>query len=208
MATAEIKKFSYTPDFLLRKLNATGNPKNTLIKTGAHMVIGVGAGTVGTCILGKWGFLAGLGLIGLGCYKDLSWAVPVGIGMSSSALMLAREEETARESSGFDLNTEVAKAKTRLSALTDSFMSKSYMGKIFKGKQTEQQRMSAGGEKSGDVSGFGELPAGEQTLEEVEKQLVAQAMEFERKQNEDSSEVSGTYDPELMGLNAVDFSRM
>lgn len=207
MATGETK-FSYTPDYLLRKLDSKGNLKNAAIKTGANLVIGVGAGTVGTCILGKWGFLAGLGLMGLGCYKDLSWAVPVGIGMSSSALMLAKEEITGREASGFDMNTEVAKAKSRLSALSASFMSKTYMDRIFKGKQTEQKRLSTGEEQSEDVNGFGEAPVSEQTLQEIEQQLVASAMEYQRKNNAESpKQMEGAYDPDLMGLE-VDFDRM
>lgn len=206
MSTAATK-ISYKPDYLLRKMQSKGHLKNAAIKTGANLVIGVGAGTVGTCLLGKWGFLAGLGLIGLGCYKDLSWAVPVGIGMSSSALMLVKDS-TARESGEFDLNTEVAKAKSRLSALSESFMSKSYMDKIFKGKQTEQKRISAGEDESADVSGLGESPVSEETLQEIEKQLVASAMEYQRKQNAESPrQMEGAYDPDLMGLE-VDFDRM
>jgi hypothetical protein len=208
MATAEAKKFVYKPDYLLRKIDSTDNLKNTAIKTGAHLVIGVGAGTIGTCFLGKWGFLAGIGLIGLGCYKDLSWAVPMGIGMSSSALMLAKEDVSAGRE-GFDMNSEVAKAKSRLSALSESFMSKSYIDKIFKAKSEDgTKKLSAGANESEDISGLG-VPVSEETLQEIEKQLVASAMEYERNNHAESSrQMEGTLEPEMMGLEDVDYSRM
>lgn len=210
MSNGEAKKFVYTPDYLLRKMDSRDNFKNTAIKTGAHLVIGVGAGTIGTCLLGKWGFLTGIGLIGLGCYKDLSWAVPMGIGMTSSALMLAKED-LAEGREGSDMNTKVAKAKERLSALSESFMSKSYIGKIFKPRSSggESKKLSAGAGESEEVSGFGQASVSEKTLEEVEKQLIASAMEYKRQNNTESlSPIESAGEPEMMGLENVDFSRM
>jgi len=211
MATAVTKSFRYTPEYLLRKIDATGNPKNTLIKSGAHLVLGVGAGTVATCIIGKWGFFAGLGLIGLGCYKDLSWAVPLGIGMSASALMLAKEE-TVQGVEGIDLNAAMSKAKERLVGLKDSFMDKTYMDKVFKpktDKKAENKRISSSEQTSEDVNGLSEEPVSEEAIEEIEKQLVASAMEFQRKQNAESSrQMEGATCPDPMGFEEVDFSAM
>jgi len=193
MATA-VAKFRYTPDYLLRKIDAKDNPKNALIKTGAHLVMGVGAGTVGTCLLGKWGFLAGLGFIGLGCYKDLSWAVPMGIGMSASALMLAKES-TVQGVEGFDLKAEMSKAKERLLGLKDSFMDKTYMDKVFSSKRKDMQGIGD------DVS--------EDAIRDIEKQLVASAMEYQKnKFSEGPRQVDGITDPDLMGLEDVDFNSM
>lgn len=194
MATA-VAKFKYTPDYLLRKIDAKDNPKNALIKTGAHLVMGVGAGTVGTCLLGKWGFLAGLGFIGLGCYKDLSWAVPMGIGMTASALMLAKES-TVQGVEGFDLKAEMSKAKERLVGLKDSFMDKTYMDKVFSSKHKE------------NMQGIGE-DVSEEAIRDIEKQLVASAMEYQKsKYTESPKQVDGFTDPDLMGFEDVDFANM
>lgn len=205
MATA-VSKIQYTPDYLLRKIDATGNPKNALIKTGANLVLGVGVGTVGTCIIGKWGFLAGLGFIGLGCYKNLSWAVPLGIGMSASALMLAKEE-SVEGIEGFDFKTEVAKAKARLVGLKDSLMDKTYMDKVFK-RKTEKKEDKRIAENSEDVNGLSDGSVSEEALQEIEKQLVASAMEYQRTKSAESPiQMEGT-DPDPMGLEEVDFASM
>lgn len=207
MATA-VTKFKYTPDYLLRTLDAKGNLKNTAFKTGANLVMGVGLGTIGTCMIGKWGFLAGLGFMGLGCYKDLSWAVPLGIGMSASALMLAKEE-SVEGIEGFDFKTEVAKAKTRLVGLKDSFMDKTYMDKVFKRKTEKKEENKRIAETSEDVNGLSDGPVSEEALQEIEKQLVASAMEYQRTKNAESPvQMEGTTDPDLMGLEEVDFASM
>jgi hypothetical protein len=53
--------------------NTKGKGKETVYKTLANVGVAVIGGGLVTAIIGKPSFLLGLGLTGLGYYKDISW---------------------------------------------------------------------------------------------------------------------------------------
>jgi hypothetical protein len=215
MANEEGKsKLKYTPSYLLEDIEAKGNFKNTAIKSTAQVLIGVGGGAIGTAILGKYAFITGLGLIGLGNYKGISWMTPLGSGMMASSLMLAEDAVGLSGTEGFDLKTEASKAKQRLLKLKENFLSHTYLDKVFKKKAATTQKQVADKQKvesdteddTQEVKGLNDVPASTE-LDNIEKQLMASAMAFQKKQ-QGENQVEGV-DPELMGLEAeVDFSNM
>ena len=205
-------KFKYKPGQVLEKMPTEGNLKNTAIKSVAQIGIAVGGGAIGTAVLGKYAFLTGLGLIGLGNYKGISWMAPLGTGMMASSLMVAEEAVgLTGQVEGFDLKTEASKAKQRLIQLKDNFLSHTYLNKVFKKKQAAQnstsQRKGENGteDNTEQVNGLNDVPASTE-LDNIEKQLIASAVNFHKK--EQSKQVEGA-DADLTGLEAeVDFSSM
>lgn len=205
---------------LLERIEAKGSIKNTALKSTTQVAIGVGGGAVGAAILGKWSFIPGLLLIGWGNYKDIPWMAPMGIGMAASSLTLVADDglKGVEGAEGFDLKTEATKAKQRLINLKDAFMSRTYLDKIFKKKEAGENKNKGGAsqrtiesgteEKPEDVNGLQDVPAdAAQELENVEKGLIASAMEFQKKQQ--GKQVEGVVEPDLMGLvEEVDFSKL
>lgn len=215
MAEAEEGKRSkwrkYSPKYLLQDIPAKDNAKNTLKKSGAQIVAGVIAGAACTAIIGRWSFLTGAGLIGLGNYKDISWLPVVGTGMMASALMAEYDQLQGVE--GFDFKTEAENAKHRLLNLKDSFFRQTYLDKVFAKKEPASKNSSSSKkqistEEAQDVNGLYDVPhdaAAE--LDKIHQQLIASAMQFQREQ-QGTKEV-GAVDPDLMGLEEeVDFSSM
>jgi hypothetical protein len=203
----------------LEKLDTKHNLKNTAIKSITQIGITVVGGSVGTAVLGKWSFLTGLGLIGFGNYKDVSWMAPLGTGMMASALTLPEEPAST---AAFSWAEESKEIKQRLVNMKESFLGKTYLNKIFTQTAASNsnpptkttQRMIAQPEEevstTENVNGFEEPLAGsEETLDQIEKQLIASAREFQKKQQATPVKPVEGVEPELMGLGElVDFTHM
>ena len=212
MASTAIKHPPMNVTHILKDMKTKGDMKNTAIKTATQVGIGVVGGGILSAIIGKPSFLIGLTLAGIGNYNDNSWLAPLGIGMMASSHIAPNTSESSV--SGFDLKEQGEKIKERLAALKDSFMSKTYMDKIFKGKPTATKGSEANTRKSFSeeipeteeiTNGFGNLTQSENTLNQIEQQLVASAMEFQRSRG--NRQTQGV-DAELMGMEGdVDFSR-
>lgn len=191
------------------KMESKGNLKKTAIKTGTQLGAGVIGGSVMATIMGKWSFLPALLLMGVGNYTEKPVVSTLGTGMAASSLTLA-VDGALQGVEGFDLKTEAGKAKQRLISLKDAFLSQTYLDKVFKRKEAKkggasQRKVESGGQQPEEINGL-EAPAGTELLDDIEKQLIASAMEYQRKQQ--SKQVEGA-DPDLMGLEAeVDFSTL
>lgn len=171
----------------LGELKTEGSVKNTAIKTVVETVLSVVIGGAIGSYVGRPSFFVGLGATTLGHYLGASWLPPVGIGMmAASNLMGVNSVE------GFSL----AGGKDRLISFKDSLLHRTYLDKIFKKK--------SGGNEPGEdgTSGFGNVS--DQALNEIEKQLVRSAMEY---QNQRGQSTEGLED-DSEGENEPDFSGM
>src|SRR6185312_6161237 len=158
-------------------------------------------------VLGKWSFLTGLGLVGIGNFKDVSWMAPLGTGMMASALTLPEEPANTAP---FSFSEEAKTVKQRLVNMKESFLSKTYLDKLFhtttasngSGSSKTNQRTIAQPEENTteNVNGFEEaLATSNETLDEIEKQLIASARAYQQRQQTPAKPVEGT-EPEMMGL--------
>lgn len=219
MADEEEKKSKHelSTEYVLEKIQAKGSIKNTAIKSGAQVAIGVGGGAAGAALLGKWSFIPGLLLIGVGNYKGIPWMAPMGIGMAASSLTLVVDDglKGVEGVEGFDFKTKVTKAKQRLINLKDAFLSRTYLDKVFKKKEVansnggaSKREIENGEEKPEEVNGLNDTPNDSaQELDDIEKKLIASAVQFQKKQQA-AKQVEGV-DPELFGLEEeVDFSKL
>jgi len=200
-------KSTFKPNEWL-EMETKGNLKDTAIKTGTQFGAGVVGGAVLTAVMGKWSFLPALILMSAGNYADKPVISTLGTGMAASSLTLA-VDDALNGAEGFDLKTEAGKAKQRLINLKDAFMSRTYLSKVFAKKEKKdekktQRKVSGGEELPEEMNGLNE--PGMTELENVEKQLIAEAIAFQKKQR--GKQMEGI-DPDLMGLEAeVDFSTM
>lgn len=147
---------------------------------------------------------------------------PLGTGMMASALTLPEEPASTAP---FSMTEEVKEAKQRLVNLKEAFLSKTYLNKIFhttpagnsnnggtppKTTQRTIEQPEEAAVNTENVNGFEEsLASSTETLDEIEKQLIASAREYQKKQQQTPAKpVEGT-EPEMMGLNEeIDFSNM
>ncbi len=208
------KKSKDTPKHILQEMPTLDNAKNTLIKSVTQIGLTVVGGTVLTTLLGKPSFLLGASLVGAGNYKEISWLAPLGTGMMASALM---QPEEPTSTTPFSWADEQVKIKKRFVGLKESFMSKTYLDKVFTsttsspstgGNKSSQRTIESGNasEEDGNVNGIDDLSSDTETLDKIEQQLIASAREFQKKQND--KQVQGV-EPDLMGLNdEVDFTHM
>ena len=184
--------------------NTKGKGKETVYKTLAHVGVAVIGGGLVTAIIGKPSFLLGLGLTGLGYYKDISWLAPLGIGMMASSHLVPNESNTGV--SGFNLKQETENAKSRLMSLKDSLLSKTYIDKVIKPKATSKSSANRTTETpvmEETTEGFGSVEANLNVLNQIEKQLVSSAMEIQNQRKEQSTQ---GFNDEMNGLDEMDFS--
>lgn len=184
--------------------NTKGKGKETAYKTLAHVGVAVIGGGLVTAIIGKPSFLLGLGLTGLGYYKDISWLAPLGIGMMASSHLVPNESNTGV--SGFNLKQETENAKSRLMSFKDSLLSKTYIDKVIKPKATSNSSANRTTETpvmEETTEGFGSVEANLNVLNQIEKQLVSSAMEIQNQRKEQSTQ---GFNDEMNGLDEMDFS--
>lgn len=184
--------------------NTKGKGKETVYKTLAHVGVAVIGGGLVTAIIGKPSFLLGLGLTGLGYYKDISWLAPLGIGMMASSHLVPNESNTGV--SGFNLKQETENAKSRLMSFKDSLLSKTYIDKVIKPKATSKSSANRTTEipaMEETTEGFGSVEANLNVLNQIEKQLVSSAMEIQNQRKEQSTQ---GFNDEMNGLDEMDFS--
>jgi len=196
-ANKEKWKAKYILEDMETESNITSTLGKTLAQVGLSVLVGGGLGAA----IGKPAFILGLGLTVFGYYKDVSWVPPIGIGMMASSHILP-----GGSVSGFDLKTETADAKTRLVNFKDTLFQKTYLDKIFKGKKSAET-----------TEGIGSLGP-EESLAQIEQQLVNSAMDYKRQRGESTSgiedEVSGTEEEmqgteeDMQGTDEPDFSGM
>lgn len=184
--------------------NTKGKGKETVYKTLANVGVAVIGGGLVTAIIGKPSFLLGLGLTGLGYYKDISWLAPLGIGMMASSHLVPNESNTGV--SGFNLKQETENAKSRLMSFKDSLLSKTYIDKVIKPKATSKSsanRMIETPAMEETTEGFGSVEANLNVLNQIEKQLVSSAMEIQNQRKEQSTQ---GFNDEMNGIDEMDFS--
>jgi hypothetical protein len=184
--------------------NTKGKGKETAYKTLAHVGVAVIGGGLVTAIIGKPSFLLGLGLTGLGYYKDISWLAPLGIGMMASSHLVPNESNTGV--SGFNLKQETENAKSRLMSFKDSLLSKTYIDKVIKPKATSKSSANRTTETpvmEETTEGFGSVEANLNVLNQIEKQLVSSAMEIQNQRKEQSTQ---GFNDEMNGIDEMDFS--
>ena len=154
------------------KFNA-GNAKEAAGKTVLNVGLGLVAGGAISALLGKPSFWAGILTTGLAYFTGLKFLAPVGIGMTTTSL--AVEGDTVKE---------------RFTNIGNAIFSKSYADKLvekFKGTQTAK---TAAAPES--TNGFGAVAESAQ-LDDIEKQLVASAMEYQRQQGRPANGVDNGY---------------
>lgn len=171
----------------LGEMKTEGDVKNTAIKAGVEMLLSVLVGGAIGSYLGRPSFLLGLTATTAGHYFGVNWLPPVGIGMMASSNPMGIDKSV----SGFDL----AGGKDRLKAFKDSLLHRTYLDKIIKKKSVEE-----------NTSGFGDINDQNQTLNEVEKQLVQSAMEFQKQRGESTAGMED--DMQGVNENEPDFSGM
>lgn len=208
------KKGKYTPKYLLEEIEAKDNVTNTLFKSLAQVAVTGVAGSFLGAVLGNYSFPIGAALIGAGNYKDVAWMAPLGTGMISAAIARPKDPPPPADEkgmSGFDLKTEMDNAGKRAQDWKETFMSRTYLNKIFKTQAAEKQKNESAqrtfeAEEQAEVMyGLDEAPENAPSVEEVEKQLIASAMKFQREQQ---GKQAG-FDADLTGLEEeVDFSSM
>ena len=184
--------------------NTKGKGKESVYKTLANVGVAVIGGGLVTAIIGKPSFLLGLGLTGLGYYKDISWLAPLGIGMMASSNLVSNESNTGV--SGFNLKQETENAKSRLMSLKDSLLSKTYIDKVIKPKATSKSSANRTIETpvmEETTEGFGSVEANLNVLNQIEKQLVSSAMEIQNQRKEQSTQ---GFNDEVNGIDEMDFS--
>ncbi len=184
--------------------NTKGKGKETAYKTLAQVGVAVIGGGLVTAIIGKPSFLLGLGLTGLGYYKDISWLAPLGIGMMASSHLVPNESNTGV--SGFNLKQETENAKSRLMSFKDSLLSKTYIDKVIKPKATSKSSANRTTETpvmEETTEGFGSVEANLNVLNQIEKQLVSSAMEIQNQRKEQSTQ---GFNDEMNGIDEMDFS--
>ncbi len=188
MASTEGKsnKEKWKAKYILEDMETESDIKGTVAKTLAQVGLAVLAGGGLGAAIGKPAFFLGLGLTAFGYYKDISWLPPIGVGMMASSHILP-----GGSVSGFDLKTETTDAKTRLTNFRDTLFQKTYLDKIFKGTPTET------------TEGIGST-GHEDSLQQIEQQLVNSAMDYKRQRGESTSglegEVEGTEEPDFSGF--------
>lgn len=180
----------------------TGKVKETAFKTLAHIGVGIIGGGLAAAVIGKPAFLIGGGLTFYGYYKDISWLAPLGLGMMASSHLVPNDTGTGV--SGFSLKQETENAKTRLSSLKDSLLSKTYLDKIIKPKTASSKSANRTMQASNDeetTEGFGSVSDNLQALDRIEQQLMTSAMEIQN-QNKGTQGVND----EINGYDEQDFS--
>ena len=184
--------------------NTKGKGKESVYKTLANVGVAVIGGGLVTAIIGKPSFLLGLGLTGLGYYKDISWLAPLGIGMMASSNLVSNESNTGV--SGFNLKQETENAKSRLKSFGSSLLSKTYIDKVIKPKATSKSSANRTIETpvmEETTEGFGSVEANLNVLNQIEKQLVSSAMEIQNQRKEQSTQ---GFNDEVNGIDEMDFS--
>lgn len=175
----------------LKQMQTEGSLKNTGIKTGVETLLSVLIGGAIGSYVGRPSFVAGLAATASGHYFGINWLSPIGIGM-----MAASNPMSVNSVSGFDHKG----GKERLIHFKDSLLHKTYLDKVFK----------KGNNENGDSTyGIGELEAQTQSLNEIEKQLVQSALEFQRQRGESTAGL----EDDFQGIHhrhasEPDFSRM
>jgi hypothetical protein len=192
-------KEKWKAKYILQDMETESNIKSTIGKTlaqvGLSVLVGGGVGAV----IGRPAFFLGLGLTAFGYYKDVSWVPPIGIGMMASSHIFSSTL------GGFDLKTETEDAKTRLVNFKDTLFKKTYLDKIFKSKSAET------------TEGIGSIGP-EESLAQIEQQLINSAMDYKRQRGESTSgiedEIHGTEEnihgteEDMQGTDEPDFSGM
>lgn len=183
------------------RTNTKGDMKSTALKTLAYTGIGVIGGGLAGAVLGKPSFFLGAVLTGVGFYKDITWLAPLGLGMMASSHITSGSTNTVE---GFSVKQETENIKARLVDFKDGLFSKTYMDKVFKKKTPETKTPGdAITVDKGTTSGFGSVEDNIKTLDNMEQQLVASAMEHQiRNAGEPSAtQVNGVEDePDFSGM--------
>lgn len=180
----------------------TGKAKETAFKTLAHIGIGIIGGGLAAAVIGKPSFLIGGGLTFYGYYKDISWLAPLGLGMMASSHLVPNDTGTGV--SGFSLKQETENAKTRLTSLKDSWLSKTYLDKIIKPKTASTKsanRTMQAADQEETTEGFGSVDDNLKALDRIEQQLMTSAMEMQN-QNKGTQGIND----EINGYDEQDFS--
>lgn len=174
----------------LNEMKTKGDAKNTLIKTGAEMILSVLVGGGLGSLIGRPSFAIGLGLAGIANYTGHTWATPIGLGMMATSTFGTKQKTVG----ALDLRGQMENAKERLVGFKDSLMHRTYLDKVFKG--------SGGSDET--TKGIGTVDESNETLKSIERQLENSANEFNRS---NGGTTSGLED-EIHGMNEPDFSGM
>lgn len=164
---AEIMQ-KHTNDYLTR--STKGEIGKSLLKGLAYTGLAVGGGGIGAALIGKPSFYLGAGLTFLGFYKDNHWLSPLGLGMMASSHLVPTSELKGLE--GLDFKQEGRNIKNRLVALKDSFLSKTYLDKVIPASKPKPPAIAS----EETTNGFGSVNANINALDEIEQQLVNQAI--------------------------------
>lgn len=158
----------------------------SLLKGLAYAGLAVGGGGLGAALIGKPSFYLGAGLTVMGFYKDNHWLSPLGLGMMASSHLVPTSELKGLE--GLNFKQEGQNIKNRLNALKDSFLSKTYLDKVIPASKPKPPAI--GTEET--TNGFGSVKANLNALDEIERQLVNQAIRSQNPQGGRSVNGLGT----------------
>ncbi len=177
MANTDNTTTSKTPSIYKNAVTLMNAPTNgklmpTLKKAGLNMGISVLGGGLLAALIGKPSFLLGAGVAFAGYYKDNPFLAPLGIGMMASTHIAPNNPKEG--ASGKKLEQEKENVKERFNNLKDSWMSKTYLDKVFKKASSTSSRTISTEQEN--VNGFGTVSDNLTALDRVEQQLISSAL--------------------------------
>jgi hypothetical protein len=208
MANTDNQSTSKKPSILTNAKTLMNAPTNekvmpALKKTGLNIGISVLGGGLLAALIGKPSFLLGAGLAFTGYYKDNPFLAPLGIGMMASTHIAPNNPKVGVD--GKKLEQEKENIKERFTSIKDSWMSKTYLDKVFKKGSSKNSRTTTTDQEN--VNGFGTVSDNLTALDRVEQQLISSALKTQtpsRTMNMNGFEDKVANSSEDMG--EVDFS--
>ena len=183
---------------LLRRPTAS-KAKDSLLKALTYMGISVLGGGLAASIIGRPSFIVGAGLTTYGFYKDNPWLPALGLGMMASSHLVPNTNSSSL--SGFSAKQEMEDAKARFSTFGKSLLNKTYLDKFIKPKSAARRISSDPSEET--TEGFGSVSDNLKVLDQVERQLIANATAHQPRPQSQSTQGVGE---DIEGMDDTDFS--
>ena len=158
---------------------AKGKVGQTGMLVARDMVLGGFVGGMVGSGLGRWSLLGGGLAAGLSYYFGIPGLAGFGIGMAAAGLN-QKEETTPPPVDGVDMKTRIAEAQERMKAFAEGFKKKLWLDKIGTKKEDEKKETEKQVTEDTTTQTVGALGEGDDPLAEIEQQLIAEAVNFQR----------------------------
>lgn len=174
---------------------AKGKVPQTAMLMVRDMAIGGYLGGRAGAGLGRWSLLAGALSTGIAYYAGIPGLAGFGIGMAAAGMNQPEQPKTTNPD-GSGKPDKVAEAVERMNAFHEGFKRKLWLDKI--GSKTEEKPKKKEVEDTPEE--VGNLGNSDDPLAEIEQQLVAEAINYQRESGvQEPDEISGGYHMPYMG---------